>query len=84
MGSGFLQQRSFTINYETVIKGAFKTMGFFLILWVAVAISWIGNVVALTDCDFKADYKCEAIHAVGLIPVASLVTVWLPTDKDHP
>ena len=42
---------------------------------------WIANVVKFLDCDFKADYTCEAIHAIGLIPPASIVTVWFDTDK---
>jgi len=37
---------------------------------------WIGNVVKLTRCDFEAPYKGEIIHAVGLIPHLSIITVW--------
>jgi hypothetical protein len=37
---------------------------------------WIANFVKLTQCDFEAPYKGEAIHAIGLIPVASTLTVW--------
>ena len=56
-----------------------------MILWVLVAVAWIGNLIALTECDFRAaepaNFKCEVIHAVGLIPPAALVTVWFHTDK---
>ena len=37
---------------------------------------WIANAIKLTRCDFQAPYKGEAIHAIGLIPVLSLATVW--------
>lgn len=49
-----------------------------LILWGIV--SWIGNLNQLLDCDFKAPYKCEVIHTIGIIPLAALVTVWFDTD----
>ena len=31
--------------------------------------SWVGNIISLTRCDFKAPYKAEIIRGVG-IPVA--------------
>ena len=49
-------------------------LGFSLFLFVAGC--WIGNLYKLTQCDFEKPYKCEIIHAVGIIPVASIVTVW--------
>ena len=38
---------------------------------------WFVNAYKLTQCDFESPYKCEAIHAAGLIgaPLAA-VTVW--------
>jgi hypothetical protein len=55
--------------------------GTFLLLLLATAVSWITNLVKFTDCDFAAPYKCEAIHAAGLIPPVALVTAWIGTDK---
>jgi len=52
-----------------------------VIIVLVVAISWITNFVKLTECDFNAPYKCEAIHAFGLIPAVSPVTVWFGVDK---
>lgn len=49
---------------------------FILAFAACVAGCWIANFVKLTRCDFEAPYKGEAIHAVGLIPVLSLATVW--------
>jgi hypothetical protein len=51
-----------------------------LLFTVFVIGCWIGNFVKLTNCDFKSDYKCEAIHGAGIIPPVSLVSVWFGTD----
>lgn len=52
------------------------------VLFIAlIAISWVVNLVKLTDCDFKADYKCEVLHGVGLVPAVALVTAWFDTDE---
>lgn len=49
---------------------------------VALAlVAWVFNIIALTECDFAAPYKCEVIHAVGIVPPAALVTVWFTSDK---
>ena len=47
-----------------------------LVLWLAVAGCWIGNLVKLLNCDFEPSWKGEIVHAIGLIPPAALVTVW--------
>jgi len=44
---------------------------------------WGINFSKATDCDFKSDYKCEAIHGFGVVvPPASFVTVWFDTDVE--
>lgn len=50
-------------------------------LFLICAVSWVVNLVKLTDCDFAAPYRCEAIHGIGLIPVAAPFTVWFDTGK---
>jgi len=60
----------------------FKAGLFSVILIVVVACSWVGNLIKLTDCDFEAPYKCEAVHAIGLIPIVSLVTVWVDVEEN--
>lgn len=49
---------------------------FTLVLVITIGLSWCFNLYKLTQCDFVAPYKGEAIHAVGLIPVAAPFTVW--------
>lgn len=46
-----------------------------------VVVSWVANLVKLTDCDFASPYRCEAVHGIGLIPVVAPVAVWFDTDK---
>lgn len=43
--------------------------------------AWIWNINKLTDCDFEPDFKCEAVHAIGIIPPAAIVTVWFGVDE---
>ena len=38
---------------------------------------WIGNFYKFVNCDFQAPYKGEIIHAVGLVPILSIATVWI-------
>jgi hypothetical protein len=47
-----------------------------VLAFLTIGTSWIVNFYKLTQCDFAAPYQGEGIHAVGIIPVASLVTVW--------
>ena len=44
---------------------------------------WVGNFVKLLECDFESNYRCEAVHGIGLHPVFALVTVWFETDKNY-
>lgn len=44
-------------------------------------IPWFINGYQLSKCDFKEDYRCEVIHAVGLFPPLHLITIWFDTDK---
>jgi len=45
-------------------------------------IPWAWNAKKLASCDFESNYKCEAIHGVGLVfPPASIVTVWFDDDE---
>lgn len=52
-----------------------------LIFVLALAASWVGNFIKLTDCDFKSDYKCEVVHVLGIVPTISLITVWFDFEE---
>jgi hypothetical protein len=53
-----------------------------LLIIALVTPMWCINLVKLINCDFKAPYKGEVIHAIGLVPPAFLITVWFnETDK---
>ena len=63
------------IMNETNIKTIILLVLFVVLI---VPISWCVNLYKLTQCDFKASWKGEAIHAVGLvIPPAAIITAWL-------
>jgi len=39
------------------------------------------NAYKLTQCDYESPWKCEAVHALGLVvPPLSLITVWSEVD----
>jgi hypothetical protein len=57
-----------------------------LILMVVVCLlavtPYLYNGYKLAGCDFTSNYKCEVIHAIGvIIPPAALVTVWFDDDR---
>ena len=54
-----------------------------LVLALVALVCWVTNFNKLIDCDFKAPYKCEAIHGIGILPPAALVTAWFDV-KDQP
>lgn len=44
--------------------------------------AWPVNLYKFVNCDFEPDYKCEAVHGVGvLVPPSSLITMWFGTDE---
>lgn len=54
----------------------------YVILVISLA-AFAFNAYKLVRCDFKSDYKCEAIHGAGfVIPPLSWLTVWAGTDSD--
>ena len=53
-----------------------------IVFFLAFVISYIVNWVQFTSCDFKSDYRCEAIHFVELVPPASIITVWYAVDDE--
>lgn len=49
---------------------------------VGVMLLWAINAGKFVACDFKPDYRCEAIHGVGLLPPLSIFTVWFGSDGE--
>lgn len=61
-----------------------KVLGAMVIgFWILVGVSWVVNLVKLTECDFESDYKCEALHVIGLVPFISLGAAWVGSDEDE-
>ena len=53
-----------------------------LALFILAVTPWIWNGVKFLGCDFESDYKCEAIHGIGVvIPPAAFITVWVDSDS---
>lgn len=68
------------MDFEKKFNKVARKMSIFAIILLAVNIfacaCWIGNIYKLSQCDFESPWKGEIIHAVGIIPYASVVTVW--------
>jgi hypothetical protein len=52
-----------------------------IVLWIVLGVGWVMNIVKFVKCDFKAPYKAEIVHGVGLIPVVGAVTGWIDCGK---
>lgn len=45
--------------------------------------SWFINAAKLGSCDFKAGFKCELMHGLGVaVPPLAIVTVWFGGDSE--
>jgi len=53
-----------------------NVMSIVLLIHLFVVGCWIVNAIKFINCDFEAPYKQEIIHAAGLIPYISVITVW--------
>lgn len=53
----------------------------FITIALAVGIGWTKNLIKLTKCDFKAPYKAEVIHTIGLAPPIGMITGWINVGK---
>jgi len=53
----------------------------YVFILAIVASGWVKNLIKLSECDFKAPYKAEVIHIVGLAPPIGMVTGWLDLGK---
>jgi hypothetical protein len=59
--------------------------GFTLSMFITLvaAICWFGNLYRLTQCDLKSMDNPTIVHAIGIIPYASIVTVWFPVSEQN-
>ena len=54
-----------------------------LIVAALLITPWIWNAAKFASCDFESNYKCEALHGIGVfVPPAAYVTVWFDDDGE--
>jgi hypothetical protein len=56
--------------------GLIGTLMLFCVI-IACIVGYGKNVYKLANCDFASPYKCEVIHAVGIIPVVGVFTGYM-------
>lgn len=61
----------------------FELLAVILIVCIIIigGAGWIQNLTKLAACDFKAPYKAEIIHSIGIVPPIGAVTGWLNVGK---
>ena len=47
-----------------------------ILLWLIVIICWIVNLIQLIHAALAGTVNEIIVHAIGLIPIASVITVW--------
>lgn len=53
-----------------------------LIILVLIFGPWCVNAYKFANCDFSSNYKCEAIHGIGIFVFpTSFITVWFDSDE---
>jgi len=52
-----------------------------MLLALFILYMYFANIYKLTQCDFKADYKCEIAHAIWIFPPLHIWTYWAWTDE---
>lgn len=72
-----------TLPTLTIPRITFMELFGLLLLFVVILmfIGWGKNIYKLSECDFEAPYKCEVIHAVGIIPPVGGVVGWMDFGK---
>ena len=59
-----------------------KMIAMLVVLILLITAPYVLNAYKFIGCDFESDYKCEAIHGIGVIaPPASYITVWFEDDR---
>jgi len=60
-------------------KSQFEAM--FILIAIICGMLWIWNGAKLASCDFEPNWRCEAIHGIGVvIPPTAIITVWFEDD----
>lgn len=52
-------------------------VGVYLFIILLIGVGWVKNIIRLTNCDFKAPYKAEILHGVGIFPPIGAVMGWM-------
>lgn len=47
------------------------------VIAIVASIGWIKNVIKLSNCNFESPYKCEIVHAVGIIPPVGAIVGYM-------
>jgi len=49
-----------------------------VIITLLLSVGWVMNIVSLANCDFKAPYKAEVVHVIGVVlPLVGGIVGWM-------
>lgn len=53
-----------------------------VVIIVAGVIGYVMNIYKLTQCNFESPYKCEIVHAVGIIPIVGVFSGYMSFEGE--
>lgn len=68
-----------------MFKGLSFFKWYFIVFFLIILLlnGWIQNIIKLSNCDFEAPYKCEVIHAIGIIPPVGIFTGYMDFSENE-
>ena len=55
--------------------------GVVILLVVLAGYGYGSNIFKLANCDFKSPYKCEVLHAAGIVPIVGIFAGYVDVGK---
>ena len=55
---------------------------FLILLWTALGVGWIINLVDFIRLDFKPPYKAEIIRGIGVVTGLGGIVGWIPIQDN--
>ena len=58
-----------------------KSLIIMIVVIVLGLVGYVKNIIALSNCDFDAPYKCEVVHGLGILPPVGVITGWIDCGR---
>ena len=75
------RRSSFNSQFNRTQRKIKRGMSLGTFIFLVMIVCWFANVYKLAQCNLRSMDNPTIIHAIGLIPYASIVTVWFPVSE---